>query len=351
MLVSTIKININRSSPRHGQNHVTQLTQEQAPLKVYINGQHQHQHQYHQEQSTVTANTKLTEWTMKSSHSENRVVAAESSCCVCFVHTEDSTPCGHILCKPCLFALKTRACPICRRSLPETPALDYASLAQKACASGDLTLLQEAYRTVSSNNVSKKSKDALEARAVISSTLVQKLCDMNLTELSAASMLLPFQEPVVLSATFDRLESLGGEVKSVLGLLRWVKESDSYRDASLSASFGLKYLVDRLSQEAAQRVLPTLTLVELQAFATELGQLLAHPGTDQTILCIYIQEALLRNLHEGFDHYVARDFVSAARALASEELLNESQEQYVVSVFASRLSLAVPYEYMFDFCR
>lgn len=41
----------------------------------------------------------------------------EEECCVCFMHTQNKTPCGHLLCKQCWLLLSEPACPICRQQI------------------------------------------------------------------------------------------------------------------------------------------------------------------------------------------------------------------------------------------
>eukprot|EP00931_Biecheleriopsis_adriatica_P063981 TRINITY_DN38855_c0_g1_i1.p1 TRINITY_DN38855_c0_g1~~TRINITY_DN38855_c0_g1_i1.p1 ORF type:complete len:421 (+),score=104.15 TRINITY_DN38855_c0_g1_i1:22-1263(+) len=256
------------------------------------------------------------------------IECAEQNCCVCFVRTRNSTPCGHKLCRPCLQALKSRACPMCRRPLPPPGPVDLAALLREA-HSEDLTGLQQAYRMA---EVASSPK-AAEARRTIAESLAKKLEVLDLTALAAEIALLPLEEPAVLAAASGCLKAASVGLQSLGALLGFVSEVSPLR----AASFELRLNADKLLQDALQGLVPALSLAELEISVEDLRRLKSQPGVDDAIMSIHLQEALLRGL-QGFDGGAAQRFAGAARALAGEKLLDESQEVYIASVFAARLS-------------
>lgn len=260
-------------------------------------------------------------------------VDADASCCVCFYRTNTTTPCGHALCELCQRAMKSCLCPMCRRPLPAPAPVDFIASASQACASGDLLLMQQAFRLGRSSD----TFEATQARQIVKAGFARVIDTMCTSEFCKAAPLIPFEDPIVLTAALNRLGDWASTLSNLKQILIWSQEVEPLRDLSVP----LRLHIDRLSQEASQRLVPGLTLAELSANAAMLGKLLHLQGCDQAILRINIQEALLRSIRDDFNCQVAQDFARAARALASKLLLEESQEAYVASVFASQVSCYV----------
>jgi hypothetical protein len=243
------------------------------------------------------------------------------------------TPCGHALCELCQRAMKSCLCPMCRRPLPPPAPVDFIAVASQACASGDLLLMQQAFRLGRSSDVF----EATQARQIVKAGFAQAVDTMRASEFCKAAPLIPFEDPIVLTAAFNRLGEWASTLSNLKQILMWSQEVEALRDLFAP----LRLHIDRLLQEASQRVVPGLTLAQLSADVSLLGNLLHLQGCDQAILRINIQEALLRSIRDDFNCQVAQDFARAARALASKLLLEESQEAYVASVFASQVSCFV----------
>lgn len=45
------------------------------------------------------------------------IMDEDTECCICFMYTENKTPCGHLLCKQCWLQLSEPLCPICRQQI------------------------------------------------------------------------------------------------------------------------------------------------------------------------------------------------------------------------------------------
>jgi len=253
----------------------------------------------------------------------------ELLCCVCWVRTSDATPCGHTLCQPCLRSLKNRDCPICRRHLPLPGPVDYVLLARDA-PNEDLAGLQQAYRMAREGG----SPKAAEARASIAVAISERIKVSDFSTLAASTWLLPLEERKVLVAVSDHLAA--AELKDVGSMLNFASQVEALRASSLE----LKLMADRRLQEAAQQVLPALSLAALDAGISELSQLKALPAMAdyKAVMSIHFEEALLRNLQEDFDPHVAKQFAGVSKALVLQKLVDESQECYLASMFAARLS-------------
>mmetsp|Transcript_86973 Transcript_86973/g.153767 ORF Transcript_86973/g.153767 Transcript_86973/m.153767 type:complete len:441 (+) Transcript_86973:52-1374(+) len=251
----------------------------------------------------------------------------ELLCCVCWVRTHDATPCGHTLCEPCFRSLKNRDCPICRRHLPLPGPVDYALLARDA-PTEDLAGLQQAYRTACDGS----SPKAAQARASIAVAIAERIKASSFSALTASYWVLPLEEQKVLTAVSEHLKD--AELNAVGNMLTFAAEVEAWRSSSLE----LKLIADQRLREAAQQVLPALSLAAIDEGISELSQLNDLPAMDKAVMSLHLEEALLRNLQEEFDGIIARQFAGVSKALVLQRLLDESQECYLASMFAARLS-------------
>lgn len=254
----------------------------------------------------------------------------ESSCCVCFLPTDDRTPCGHTLCRECQVAIKSKLCPVCRRALGPLAPIDFEALLRTA-AEGDLGTLQRAYRRASS----VPSAEAKRAKVTLTAYAIERLQLLRtLPEFSAALALLPLSEPTVLALAKQRIDAGARQVCNVAGLAVLVSELQGLREESAV----LTPIVDRAVMEAAQRVVAGLSLRQLEVGAADLAEVWRQPGIDTQLLTFSLQEALTHSLDDEFTQDVARAFACAAKALTAKRLVDESTEGYVASLFAARMS-------------
>jgi len=252
------------------------------------------------------------------------------ACCVCFLPTDEVTPCGHILCCGCQAALKSNVCPVCRRILGRAAPIDFEALLRTATG-GDLRTLHRAHRQASG----VATKEAREARAELARVVAERLRSCRtLSEFSAALVLAPLAEPSVLSLAKLRIDAGARQVCNLDGLLALVGSLQVLRNDTN----GLTSVVDRALMEAAQNVVPALTLQQLVAGAADFGALWRHPGIDGQLLTICLQEALTSCIGSELTQDDAREFVSVVQILSAQKIIDESTEGYIASLFAARMS-------------
>jgi len=226
--------------------------------------------------------------------------------------------------------LKSNICPVCRRILGPAAPIDFEALLRTAI-NGDLRTLHRAHRQASC----VATKAARDARADLGRIIAERLRSCRtLSEFSAAIVLAPLSEPAVLSLAKLRIDAGARQVCNLDGLITFVGSLEVLRNDT----DGLTSVVDRAVMEAAQNVVPTLTLQHLIAGAADLGALWRHPGVDGQLLTICLQEALTSCIGSELTQDEARDFVSVVQILSDHEVIDESTEGYVASLFAARMS-------------
>lgn len=250
-------------------------------------------------------------------------------CAVCYIPTQELTPCGHPVCQPCFHELKSLLCPICRRELPRRAPIDCASLLRDAC-DADLVGLHHAYRLAGA----VRTADGARCRKTIVRAVVDQLSILSPRSLCDALPLVPVQEPSVWMALEERLTGLAEQVRDLNDLRHLAQNVQPIREGVSAVEASLDNVITR----AAQRILSVCSLRELWFGAGSLQAFCALPGVDADFVSMNLQEALLRGLDGEFNCQRAQDFAGAVRALTDAELLPNSMSGYVAHAWVARMT-------------